>query len=104
MLKIMAKELNVPVVALCQLNRAVESEQNKIPTMSHLRDSGSAEQDSDLIAFIHRPAYYKQLKGEPVTEQEKTEALLSIAKNRRGETGLIQLGFAREYPRFYDIY
>ena len=100
-LKVMAKDLNVPVVALCQLNRSVETREVKIPTMADLRDSGSIEQDADLICFIHRPEYYSYQRNEEPKEEEKGLALFSISKNRRGGVGCVNLKFNPKIPMFY---
>lgn len=101
-LKIMAKDLNVPVVALCQLNRGIEKEENKTPTMADLRDSGSIEQDADLICFIHRPEYYIEMKGGETPPEQRGQAFFIISKNRRGAVGKIELGFDRKIPTFYN--
>lgn len=90
-LKIMAKELNVPVLCLSQLSRANESRQNKRPMLSDLRESGAIEQDADIVMFIYRDDYYN-----PDTER-KNEAELIVAKNRHGETGTV---FAQWLPEF----
>lgn len=101
-LKIMAKDLNVPVVALCQLNRGIEKEENKTPTMADLRDSGSLEADADLICFIHRPEYYIEMKGNEPSPEQRGQAFFIVSKNRRGAVGKIELGFNRKIPTFYD--
>lgn len=99
-LKVIAKDLNVPVVALCQLNRGVETREVKIPTMADLRDSGSIEQDADLIMFIHRPEYYAIQKNEEPEPQDVGKAIISICKNRRGGVGCTQLKFRPKIPTF----
>lgn len=100
-LKVIAKDLDVPVVALCQLNRGVESRDVKIPTMADLRDSGSIEQDADLICFIHRPEYYTLQRNEEPKPEEKGKALFSVCKNRRGGVGCVDLRFNQKIPMFY---
>lgn len=93
-IKCMARELDVPVIALSQLNRQIEQRQNKRPLMSDLRDSGSIEQDADLILMLYRDDYYN-----PDT-QWKGVAECSIVKQRNGPTGMIPLAFQAEYARF----
>ncbi len=99
-LKAMAKELDVPVLALAQLNRESEKTPNKRPGMSHLRESGQIEQDADVIAFIHRPEMYE------TDEKKKAElagvAMLDIAKNRDGETATVPLVWLPDQVRFVD--
>ena len=100
-LKSIARELNVPVIALSQLSRAVESRENKRPMLSDLRESGSIEQDADVVMFLYREVYYKEkAMGAKPTEAEKAEldpirhlAELLISKNRKGPTTAIQLVF-----------
>jgi replicative DNA helicase len=96
-LKSLARELNVPVIALSQLSRAVEqrSEKHKKPILSDLRESGQIEQDSDLVMFIYREEYY--LKEE---SERPGEADIIIAKHRNGPVGEVVLTFLKEYPKF----
>jgi replicative DNA helicase len=94
-LKGLARELNVPVIALSQLSRAVESRNPPIPQLSDLRDSGSIEQDADVVAFIYRPWYYDKQADENITE-------VLIKKHRNGPTGDIELYFHPEQRRFAD--
>ena len=95
-LKIMAKELNVPVICLSQLSRAVDSRQDKRPIMSDLRESGAIEQDADAILFLYRDDYYN-----PNTE-EKNVAECIVSKNRHGETGTVKLQWLPQYTTFAD--
>lgn len=100
-LKAMARELNVPVIALSQLSRSVESRQDKRPMLSDLRESGALEQDADLVLFLYRDEYYKREEG---SEQEAREDVeLIIAKHRNGPTGVVNLAFERTINAFYSI-
>ena len=96
-LKSLAKELNVPVLALAQLSRAVEQRQVKVPIMSDLRESGALEQDADIVMFIYRDEYYN-----PETEK-KGIADIIIAKNRNGPVGTVELGFLKELTKFVPL-
>ena len=95
-MKLLAKELDVPVVALSQLNRGPEQRTDKRPLLSDLRESGSIEQDSDMVILVHRPDLY-----EPETERAG-EADLIIAKHRNGAVGKVTLTFQKEYPKFMN--
>ena len=97
-LKGVARELNVPVIALSQLSRAVEQRQDKKPQLADLRDSGAIEQDADLVIFLYRKGYY-----EPDKEDGQDVADLIIAKHRNGPTGTVQLLFVKEYTRFENF-
>lgn len=96
-LKLMAKELNVPVIALSQLSRSSEKREDKRPMISDLRESGSIEQDADIILFIHRDAYYNKETA------DQTVAECIVAKNRHGETGTVNLAFIGEYTLFRGV-
>jgi replicative DNA helicase len=96
-LKIMAKEINVPVITLSQLSRGVESRQDKHPVLSDLRESGSIEQDADIVMFIYREGYYN-----PQTEKPNSTELM-VAKNRHGETGSVNLFWNGQYTLFLGI-
>jgi replicative DNA helicase len=101
-LKAMAKELSVPVVALSQLSRAVESRQPPRPQLSDLRESGAIEQDADVVTFLYRPALYRSRKEEEPEEPEDNTTEVIIGKQRNGPTGTVHLAFLREYTRFED--
>lgn len=96
-LKLMAKELNVPVLALSQLSRSSEKRDDKRPMLSDLRESGSIEQDADIILFLYREAYYN------TTVENQTSSECIVAKNRHGETKTINLSFIGEYTLFRGI-
>ncbi|BED91795.1 MAG: replicative DNA helicase [Candidatus Improbicoccus pseudotrichonymphae] len=97
-LKIMAKELKIPVICLSQLSRASEHRTNHRPILSDLRDSGSIEQDADVVMFLYRPSYYPNMKSEENENPNKCECI--IAKNRHGETCTIDLYWQGEITRF----
>lgn len=99
-LKIIAKELNVPVIALSQLSRNVEQRNDKRPIMSDLRESGSIEQDADIVAFLYRDAYYQD-NADDQPENNLTE--LIIKKNRHGSLGTVKLYFHKEYTKFSSV-
>jgi replicative DNA helicase len=101
-LKAIAKELDIPILALSQLNRSVESREGKRPQLSDLRESGAIEQDADIVAFIHRPEYYG------ITEDDSGNSLIGvaeiiIAKHRNGATGDVHLSFKKELAKFSDM-
>ena len=93
-LKIMAKDLNVPVICLSQLSRANESRQDKRPMLSDLRESGAIEQDADEVLFLYRDDYYNE------NSEEKNIAECIVAKNRHGETGTVKLQWLPQYTTF----
>ena len=95
-LKMVARELRVPVLAISQLSRAVEQRQDKRPMLSDLRESGSIEQDSDMVMFLYRADYYKE-------EDRPGIAEVILAKNRNGPTGKIELRFVKDQTRFYNL-
>ena len=121
-LKAIAKELNIPIIALSQLSRAVEQREDKRPNLSDLRESGSIEQDADVVMFVFREEYYHE-KAEPLRKSEETiedyneryenwksyyetiqgQAQIIIAKQRHGPTGNIMLEFEAKYTRFLDL-
>ena len=103
-LKIMAKELNVPIICCSQLSRGTESQTNKRPMMSHLRESGSIEQDADIIIFLYRDEYYKTAEGDTVSaDTEQNVAEIIVAKNRHGSTDTVKVGWTGRYTKFRDI-
>ena len=96
-LKAMAKELNVPVIALSQLSRNVEQRKDGVPQLSDLRESGSLEQDADIVMFLYREDYYDQdTENKNITE-------VIIAKHRNGPVDSVSLFFQKEYTKFRDL-
>ncbi|UCG41203.1 MAG: replicative DNA helicase, partial [Acidimicrobiia bacterium] len=96
-LKNLARELRVPIIALSQLNRALEARTDKRPQLGDLRESGAIEQDSDIVLFIYRDEYYN-----PESEQRGTAEIL-VAKHRAGSTGRIFMSFAPAFTAFGDL-
>ena len=102
-LKIMAKELNVPVICCAQLSRGPESRTDKKPMLSDLRDSGAIEQDADVVMFIYRDEYYKTDRPAGEEEQAANTASIIVAKNRHGGTGEVKVGWIGQYTKFLTI-
>jgi replicative DNA helicase len=100
-LKAMAKELQVPVIALSQLSRSNEKRDDKRPLLSDLRESGSIEQDADVVAFIHRESYYN--RKDDLSAEEKAEAEILIAKQRNGPTGIVKMHWNSAFTRFDGV-
>lgn len=94
--KVMAKELEVPVILLSQINRNCESRESKIPGLADLRESGAIEQDADIVLFVHREEYYD-------SKAEKGLGLLSLAKQRDGKTGKISFRYNEPLTQISDI-
>lgn len=100
-LKIMAKELNVPVICCAQLNRGGAEGVKKRPTLTDLRESGSIEQDADIVLFLHREAYYAN--GDTTEPVDESKAECIVAKNRHGETRTIELNWDGQFTRFVSV-
>jgi len=102
-LKALAKELEVPIIALSQLNRSVETrKESKIPQLSDLRESGAIEQDADLVMFLYRPEYHG-IANDAMGETVEGETQIHIAKHRNGSTGMEKVRFIKEYQKFVDM-
>lgn len=99
-LKALAKELNIPIIALSQLNRSTESREDKRPVLSDLRESGAIEQDADIVCFIHRPEYYTRATQDGEGNNIKGLAYLIVAKHRSGAVGDVKLHFISKYAKF----
>jgi replicative DNA helicase len=102
-LKALAKEMDVPVIALSQLSRNSERRDDKKPMLSDLRESGSIEQDADVVAFIHRESYYKRDQEEGVEDNSKRAEII-IAKQRNGPTGSVELAWLADFTRFENLH
>ncbi|MFT4347217.1 replicative DNA helicase [Bartonella ancashensis] len=113
-LKALAKELNIPIIALSQLSRQVENRADKRPQLSDLRESGSIEQDADVVLFVYRQEYYlkneepkigslEHLKWQTEMDEIFGKADIIVAKQRHGPTGIVHLSFQSEYTRFSDL-
>jgi replicative DNA helicase len=102
-LKSIARELNVPVLALSQLSRSVELQKPAIPRLAHLRESGSIEQDADVVLFIYRKAADKNYRPEDLSPEEQNLAEIHIAKHRNGPTGVVRLFFDAARASFKNL-
>ncbi|VGS03712.1 replicative DNA helicase [Streptococcus pyogenes] len=102
-LKILAKELKVPVIALSQLSRGVEQRQDKRPILSDIRESGSIEQDADIVAFLYRDDYYRKEGDDAEEAVEDNTIEVILEKNRAGARGTVKLMFQKEYNKFSSI-
>jgi replicative DNA helicase len=105
-LKKLAKELKVPVIALSQLSRGVEQRQDKRPVLSDIRESGSIEQDADIVAFLYRDDYYQREGDEDENSEEpQNDNVIEviIEKNRSGARGTVELLFIKEYNKFSSL-
>ena len=107
-LKIMAKDLGVPFIVCAQLNRGTESRsgQDKKPNLSDLRDSGSIEQDADIVMFLYRDEYYKEIGGkadDPETNKKANTAEVIVAKNRHGSVKNVTMGWIGQFTKFRTL-
>jgi replicative DNA helicase len=96
-LKVLARDLEIPIIALSQLSRAVEQRHDKRPILSDLRESGSIEQDADIVAFVYRDDYYNE------DSDQQGLAELIVAKHRNGPTDAVKLSFLKRYAKFADL-
>ncbi|HWD41434.1 MAG TPA: DnaB-like helicase C-terminal domain-containing protein, partial [Fimbriimonas sp.] len=104
--KSMAKELEIPVVALSQLNRTVENREDKRPQLSDIRESGSIEAEADMVMLLYRESYYKakeEHRREIVNHEDVQQAEIIVAKHRNGPTGKVILGFQPSYARYRTL-
>jgi len=97
-IKALARELEVPIICAAQLNRGPTDRPSQRPRMSDLRESGSIEQDADVVAFIHRDSYYE--RDEEMTKEERAKSEIIMAKQRNGPTGVVHLNFISRFTRF----
>ena len=102
-LKAIARELNIPVLALSQLSRQVEMQKPAIPRLAHLRESGSIEQDADIVLFIYRKAADRNYRMEDLSPEERNLAEIHIAKHRNGPTGMVKLYFDAARASFRNL-
>jgi replicative DNA helicase len=102
-LKALARELDVPVLALSQLSRASVNSDDKTPQLQHLRDSGAVEQDADVVMFIHREDYYHKRERERGEYEDTNIAEIIIEKNRNGRTGVVNLYWHPELLKFQSL-
>ena len=106
-LKILARDLKIPFIACSQLSRAIEKRDDHLPRLSDLRESGAIEQDADLVMFIHRESLKEQYEGEEedleAGQQHHYSYKLIIGKHRNGPVGEVDIYFACQYTRFYDV-
>jgi replicative DNA helicase len=102
-LKQLAKELEIPIIALSQLNRSVESrKESKVPQLSDLRESGAIEQDADMVMFLYRPEYYG-INNDEMGQPIEGETHIHIAKHRNGSTDTVKVRFLKEFQKFVDL-
>jgi replicative DNA helicase len=102
-LKALAKELEVPIIALSQLNRSVETrKESKVPQLSDLRESGAIEQDADMVMFLYRPEYYG-INNDEMGQAIEGETHVHVAKHRNGSTDTVKVRFIKEYQKFVDL-
>ena len=101
-LKIMAKELNIPILVCAQLARSTEKQANHRPALADLRESGSIEQDADQVLFLYRDEYYRNEKEDPSSVEMGTSEVI-VAKNRHGELGTVKLAWQGEFTQFTSL-
>ena len=102
-LKSIARELDIPVIAISQLSRAVEATKPAIPRLSHLRESGSIEQDADVVIFIYRKSADRNYQPDDIPQDERHVAEIHIAKHRNGPTGMVKLFFNENLVSFRNL-
>ncbi|KKW33795.1 MAG: Replicative DNA helicase, partial [Parcubacteria group bacterium GW2011_GWA2_53_21] len=102
-LKQLARELDVPILVVSQLNRAVEMTKPAIPRLAHLRESGSIEQDADVVLFIYRKAADPNFRGDELSPEDKNSAEIYIAKHRNGPVGMVRLSFDAQRASFRSL-